>query len=402
MNYLLKSLLFFLLIGYNSSHEALSQSRPQNKVYQSFDQNSRNDISKLYGEWEYYPFSLLKPGNRFIANETVTLPHIWSSSGPAEGFATYRTTLSIPPTVNKKLALYMPDVYNAYNIWIDGEQYKGNGIVSDELTKAKPFWLPQVIEFSPKSDTIEIIIQVSNFHHYRGGIGKVMTLGEEQVIKASVGRTRRLDIILFVILNVIAILSLILNVRYKHFSLLFFSFLAISWSFRSIFSNDYLAVQQAPELAWIWVVRIEYITIYLSALLGLLFVSSLFPQDFGVGFKRIYILLSLLFTAFTLFSTPLYFTAYVHVYLGYSASLLIAIFFVLTKAFINERYGSNYLMGIILLGTPLFAYVILAYEKVVVFNEYVFNIGFILLFILAFGAVWYHLEVLRQNNKVQA
>ncbi len=348
---------------------------------------------KLASGWQYYGYKLLKPSDVFVHGVEVSIPHLWNSATPATGFATYRTLVELPDTMRgKKMGLYMPDVYSSYQLWIDGHSYGGNGVVAIDKAKASPMWLPTLITFTAQSKTVEIIIQVSNFHHYRGGIGKPLVLGEARPMIEKAESTRKLGELLFAGLLFIATVSALSYVRQRHPVFIHFSLFCAAWALRSVFSNEYLAVQQFPDINWTWLVRIEYLTLYLSTLFGLLFVTKLFPLDFSRMFKFTYVSIALVFTVLTVSTQPSFFTAYVQIYVAFSATVLVSTVIILIKAFINDRQGATAMLGSIFIGALLFSYVILAYQNLLVLNELIFNIGFLLLFLTLSAGISNHLK----------
>lgn len=358
-----------------------------------------NNIA-LSGPWQYYPFALLKHGDRFPRAENVFLPHLWVSSGQARGFATYRTHVVIPPGKEfQKMALIMPDVYSSYHLWIDGVSRATNGTVATEPSRELPQWKPQTVTFIPATDTIEIIIQVSNFHHHLGGIGKPVVLGKESHIMHTTANSRKLSELLLAGLLLIALINVLLYLGYWHKAFFLFSLLTLLWALRSVFSNDYTGVYYFPEIPWAWVVRLEYLSIYLTTLIGLMLITTLFPLDFSITFRRFYIVAGLFFVLVTTLTEPLFFTRYVNVYLAFSASVVLATLSVAIKAFIYDRQGSGLLITAILLGVVLFGYVILSYENILEFNELIFNLGFLSLFILAAMGIHNHFVAVSRKEK---
>jgi 7TM diverse intracellular signalling len=190
----------------------------------------------------------------------------------------------------------------------------------------------------------------------------------------------------------IAVVSLLSYLKQQHPVFIYFSLFCIAWALRSVFSNEYLAVQKFPSTAWVWVVRIEYLTLYLSTLFGLLFVTKLFPKDYSKFFKSTFTSIALVFTVLTIATQPIFFTSYVQIYLAFSATVLVSTIIILIKAFINDRQGASTMLGSIFISALLFAYVILAYQNVLVLSKLIFNIGFLLVFLTLSAGIRNHLK----------
>lgn len=355
----------------------------------------------LNGPWEFYPFQLLKSNPPIPSKSIVSLPHLQNLEGGTTGFASYRTQVILTNRKNPiQLSLYMPDVYSAYALVINGKLSGRNGVVGTSREKEQPHWLPQIINFTLTSDTIEIIIHVSNFHHSKLGIGKPITISSSTLMAATVKQNCSMILILFFTLCAMALISLMVYVgmRTKPHVLIFFSLLCFSWALRTTFSNDYLAVQWFNKLDWNWVVRVEYLTLYSTTLFSLFFVQDFFRKDFSKIFQIFYVVSFSLFSLVTLFTKPLFFTSLVDIYLAFSALLIVKILIVLIRAFIEDREGILFLGICIIISVCLFGYLIISYQNLIPFSRMLFNISFIMIFILLSLALWNRLKAPLPNN----
>lgn len=352
----------------------------------------KNDMLPLNGFWEFYPNQLLAPDsvNASIKYSYVEVPSWWveSNRDMSVQYGTYRLRIVLSEDDrNRPLALDMPDVYCSYVLWIDGERVGENGLTGPTKETSRPQWRPQTYAFEPESDTVELVIQIANFYHYRTGMRKPIYLGDAGLLVPQQRMTLVSNTILFVGLICFALGALVVFAMVRNLAIVFYSLLCLTWAMRSIFSNYYLSVQWFPDLDWYLCVRIEYITLYLSTLFGTLLVGTLFPRELNEMVKRFFIYASLCFTLFTLIVSPLVFTHFVQLYLGLSSALLIYLVIIIVRAYIESRQGASYLLICLMLGVLMFAYVILAYEDVFELNELFFNIGFLTLFLLTAGAM---------------
>lgn len=141
----------------------------------------------LDGRWEFYWEQLLLPGQ--FKDSHVTAPDyfdilsLWndhytsSTQLKGQGFATYHLRLRVPKS-DYLLAVELPDMYCSYALWIDGEKLAANGVVGTRRKETTPQWMPQTIAFKPKRSTVDIVLQVANFTHYRGGMNDHIYIGE--------------------------------------------------------------------------------------------------------------------------------------------------------------------------------------------------------------------------------
>ena len=347
---------------------------------------------ELKGIWEFYPNEFMDDAEHLnSANQTYVLVPSWWSEEEGKAlvqYGTYRLRVLIPTTDRQKaLALKMPDVYSAYELYVNDQLLGQNGLVGTSLESSKPQWKPATYFFEHKKDTLEVVIKLSNFHHHRTGINSALVLGTAAQLEQAKSRTEISNLILFSGLTVLSLIGIVLYFRRSKNQYLLYTLLCFSWIVRAAFSNHYQIVQWFEDINWNLVVRTEYISLYLSTLFGSLLVGSLFPKEVSKVFRIIYILACISFTVFTLAVPPVLFTAYVQLYLGLSTILLISILVVVARAYSESREGIALLLAAALMAVAMFGYVILAYQGLFSLNEMFFNIGFLLMFILALMAV---------------
>ncbi len=389
---MLSRYLFFLIavIVTSSDPENLGKDSLQNGVLILNDGQLSRHLYALNGYWEFYPNELIgsdemnsKPMKSFIE-----VPFWWTEEPdiPYIQYATYRLKVIHSKTHTSSLALSMPDVYCSYDLWVNRRKLGHNGIVAQTKTEAKPQWKPETYIFTAEPDTLEIILHLSNFYHHRTGINEPILLGQADQLIQRKNRIETSNTMLFFGLAFLSISAGIYYLRLKSTSLLLYVLLCLSWMIRSAFSNHYQIVQWFPDINWYLCVRTEYISIYLTTLFGSLLVGSLFPRDVNSVFRIFFIVASVCFTLFTLVASPLIFTAYVQLYLGLSTLLLLSILVIIIKAYMESREGAGFIMITALMAVGIFGYVILSYQGVFKLNELVFNIGFLIQFIITFLA----------------
>ncbi len=140
----------------------------------------------LDGEWEFYWNKLLEPDD-FIYGQPVKtgliqIPGLWNdfiideNKLPSSGYATFRLILKNMDEDEIK-AIRISDINTAYTLWIEDKFAARNGTVGTTREEMIPQYLPQLITFKPEKNSIQLIIQVSNFYHNKGGIWKSIEFG---------------------------------------------------------------------------------------------------------------------------------------------------------------------------------------------------------------------------------
>lgn len=229
---------------------------------------------QLSGEWEIYWGKLLDPSD--IVDSTdgniqyAEFPALWNDlelNGedlPGQGVATYRLRILFdqPPPM---LALNLPDFYTAYQLWIDGEPVANNGRVGTTRATTEPFWLPQVVPVATTDKELEIVLQVANFHHIRGGLGEPIWLGRSKTIYDQFSSVFNLSWVIFGCLFMCGLFLIgLYNFKYGDKATLFFALFCIAHSYRIIGAEHYALHQAVPWLSWWFTAKLEYLSLYVS------------------------------------------------------------------------------------------------------------------------------------------
>ena len=366
------------------------------------------DFSKrlpLTGNWSFVENRLVTPDSIEAENFTTAFfPSIWNdyrADGKGIGYATYALNILIPDTL-KSLALEIPALYNCYHIWVNGELVASAGVVGVDKESSKPKWVYQTAPFINTRDTLQIVLQLANFHHHKGGGGRhPIFLGTSERIQSQFNWSVGSNVFGAAVLFIEGIVFLFVYRNRRKPVILYFALLCLTWSIRSIFSNLYPLILIAPDFSWQWVVKIEYITLYLTVIWAALFFRSLFIDISNAIFTYLPVAINLFFVVFTLLTSPLVFTRYVTMYLGIAAVVIVYGVVLIIRALITDRDGSWFLMATIWIGVLIFGYDIVAYQISSSSNIVFLNFGYVLIFILTTIALLYHLGILKSKREEQ-
>jgi hypothetical protein len=364
-----------------------------------------NGPATLSGEWEFYMSELVPPG-RFNSNSEQTqdfidFPSTWNdlskSLEPGNGFATYRVRAIVDSS--KTFTFELPHFYSSYRMWVNRQLIAHNGIVGMNRQSSEPQWLPQTIAYKAQRDTLDIVIQASNFFHANGGVREPILLddGDQLIFKHDLAVNATLT--LAITLGVCGVVFLFIYLFIKNeISTLFFAGLSLTWGLRAIFSNLYVLTQYIPEFPWEISVKIEYMTLYLAMVWAILFISSLFKNEVNNLFKYVMVICNLFFTIITVIFDATLYTQFLPVYLSVSAVLILYIVYVLIRAFVYERDGAVLVISCLFLGVVIFSYDIIAYEGFATFNPIIINTGYFLMFVLLGLSMVYKLGFLKKSS----
>ena len=365
----------------------------------------RWDFSKrlpLKTEWMFVENKLLEP-NAISATESrpVLFPSLWNdmrSGGRGTGCATYWLSIVVPPGI-KEWTFEIPPLNNSYNLWVNGRLIASGGVVSDNADTSIPQWIYQVAEYAAKTDTLNLLLQISNYHHYKGGASRAIHLGTADPVRAhfnwAIGSSIGESIILFV--SGLVFLFYYYRRNRKHV-VLYFALLCLTWSIRAVFSNVYPLAWLVPDIDWEWSVKIEYISLYLMVAWAALFFHELFSDISHAVLTYLAVVINGFFTIFTLLTPAIIYTRWISIYLAVAVFVILYGVTMIVRALIFEKDGSWFLMASIWIGIVLFAYDIAAYHISFPYNLALMNLGYILIFALTTVGMLYHIGVFKTKS----
>lgn len=246
----------------------------------------------LDGAWAIYPGQLLGPEDLrdSISRREVyflKFPALWrdlkdEKRGPlmgSQGYATYTLRLVVKGANKAPLALGLQDMFSAYRLWLNGRELAANGNPGTDRASSKPRWNPMVKVFETDSDTLDFVLQVSNFHHVKGGVVEHIVLGDPEVLLAEDTRNKALAFTLFGSFVLCGLLLLgLYYAGQRDKPTLWFAWFCLAHSYYLIGSEDYPLHEVAHWLPWWLAIRAEYLSAYLSVAFFWLFTYYLFPR----------------------------------------------------------------------------------------------------------------------------
>jgi 7TM diverse intracellular signalling len=356
----------------------------------------------LNGEWFLFEDQLIGPHDSIGKSIVVNFPKTWNEikgTRNGTGFATYQLSVLVPTEI-KSFALEIPQIYSAYNLWINGEPIASNGKVGVSEAGTLPQWKPQTVLLQSNGAILDITLQVANFHHNKGGSKDPIYLGTAEMLqqKRSLSVWSNMAEALLLSLMGLGFLFIYWGTDKKRITA-YFALLCLTWAVRSVFSNLYLFISLVPDFSWNVMIRIEYVTLFLSLIWAMLFTYRLFPNESSNALKYLLVGINILYILFALFTKPLQFTQYLPVYLFTCGFVLLYCVVIVVRAWVNERIGVLFLIISLLLGVALFAYDLFAYEGLFIYNSVFFSIGYLFVFMLMAPALLLHLKIITSKAK---
>ncbi len=391
-------LFFFLLLDCNQFFSPEKPPLVRNGILDlksDWDFDKKGSIS-LDGNWEFYwqqlytdpVFSEKIPKTSKSVSSIVfeNVPDAWNNySTPAKeypgfGYATYKMTVKSDKS-EPEMALKMLEASTAYNLYVNGTKVMSNGIVGKTSENSFPSYRPGVSSPFPLGKNNEIVIEVSNFSHSKGGPWAKIILGKHKELVELRQKNISLDLFMGGGLFIMGLyhFSLFAFLR-RELANLFFGLLTIFITVRIVMTGERIFFSIFPNYDFEWSYKQELICTYLSAMVFALFLRAMYPNEFQKKVLYFFVIgfgifaVHALFTPLVQFSKTLpYFSLLVGVEGFYSI-------FVLIQATRKGRLGSW--IGLILF-LFLFAIIIndLLYGNMVINSVYFASYGMAFFFI---------------------
>jgi PAS domain S-box-containing protein len=278
----------------------------------------------LNGEWEFYWQQHLMPQDfteKILNRKTayIKVPGYWKGYElegkklPGFGYVTYRLNILLGKK-RGSFALRTIEISNAYTIYINGQKVASLGEAGTDRETTIPRQFPQIFGFELRSSPMELIIQVSNFHHRRGGIWEMIQLGREEDLRMAAEKRLGFDLFLFGSIFLMALYHLGLYiVRKKDRSPLYFSAFCFLVALRLLTTGGRYLVVLFPGISWELMHKLEYLSFYLAVPAFLMFMQSIFPK-FSERFLRLIEGIALAFSGVVVFSPARFFTHTLNIY----------------------------------------------------------------------------------------
>lgn len=312
----------------------------------------RDGPVNLAGEWEFHWEQLLKPDDFAGVNLPprtgfIELPAPWNGyvvngvplSG--DGYATYRLKILLNNSHHPPLALKVPEFETAYVLYVDDEEVSSNGVVGKTPETMRPQWLPDVADFLAKQSPLEVILQISNFHHRKGGAGQVIQLGTECQIRKIREKNLNYELFLFGSLFIMGLYHMILfALRREDRSPLYFGICCFLMSLRVLVTGEYSLSAHFPGADWELIVRLNYLSFGLTPPVFVMFTHALFSKEVPKWSLRTLQLGGGVFAGTILLTPARIFT---HALLPYQVIILIgAVYFlcIIVLAAVRKREGA--------------------------------------------------------------
>lgn len=326
------------------------------------DTNFKNKIVTLNTNWQFHAYQLLGPGQLDTAYwESVVLPQRWDrmtwKGKPMtnQGLATYRLRLIMPET-HIRLGFRLYEAISTYKLWINDRFLYESGKVGTDVKEEEPDYNNGIIAvpFNPyKGDTLDIVLQVSNWHYVFGGIKSSIEIGDIKKLHANKERKIAIGGILLGAIFLIGVSQLILFVfRRKNYYYLCLVLVSLIIFFRLASVDEMLIKILIPSINHRSLLHIRWITTYLAVPATLLFIYAFFTKYTNKWILIFYWVLGLSHSLIALlfpYTLKIYYAYHYHALMIIGA---LYILYICIRAAVNKELGARTLVVGLLITIP--------------------------------------------------
>ncbi len=255
-------------------------------------------ILNLDGAWEFYWKRLLTPGDFQKAPAPdifLDEPDAWNAARIAghelggTGYATYRLRILLPEN-SPPLSLKLLDSGSSYRFWVNGQYYGGAGVVSSNPDEAMPSYRTALYDLIAPGESVELVIQVANFHHRKGGIWEPIKFGSYDAIHSYREYMLIFEGFLAGSLVIMGFYHIgLFLLRKKDRSTLWFGLFCLDIALRTMVTGERILHGVVPFEYWEALLKVEYISMNVGLPLFLLFLRSLYPSEIPLRMTQILI-----------------------------------------------------------------------------------------------------------------
>jgi signal transduction histidine kinase len=337
---------------------------------------------KLIGEWEFY-WEEFVPPHRFHSVDPPLptlygpVPGYWedyiheTETFPGTGYATYRLQILLPGNLTRDIGFDVPLFDDAVSIYLDGKKIMSSGKPGRSELTSEPDYTTATLIYRPVSDTLEIVLHVSNFRHRRGSFWKSMQIGDPGLI---IKTKQKYRLIVFISLGVLAAFSLFFLFFYIFYRKdkipLTFSII-LAGVFIRMMNTDLLPVKYIMNISWEWIIRFEYLGTFMAFGAALWYFYRLFPARHMLWITRINTLLIFICGVIILFFRVRVF-AYTMFYFQPAIILMLLYYFIacIISIYRGNRENIYFLAGLVLFITAIANDILVANSVTTVSRSY--------------------------------
>lgn len=364
---------------------------------------------RMNGEWEFY-FGTFIYGTSGEISDSLhpdcygRVPGYWNEYTvdgirlPRFGFGTYRAVILLPSGYRDRMGFDMPVFDTSFEIAINGVTMARNGTPAHSRDESIPAYEPLFFSYTPKKDTLELLVRVSNYEHRRGGFWMPLKTGTFHTIQTNFTNQWFVSIAASGMLFASFLFFFIFYMLDRRDrKLLMFSVLVLCLALRPFLSAPYL-ISIADVRNWEMIVKGEYLILYMmiasGAWLAWLIYPTLWFRRFAFAVNAV-VLIGIVSVLFL----PVYLFSYSVLVIQATAmfTLLYAIMMSLRGVMRRKWSDLFYLIGFIAVGLGIVSDILLA--NALEENQQLYILSFLMLIFVLIQATLLIREWIRRGRE---
>ena len=219
------------------------------------------------------PFSLAVPG------QWRGQPDATGTALPGQGIIRY--SLTVRGLAPGTYVLYVPALYEATRISVDGRVVAGTGVIGHDGATTTYHLRASEATIVATGKDVAIALDIAAFHHRDTGIETAPVLGNSEAMRGWTAAERARNVVFTGTLILIALFGFIIYSyrREDRPALLLGCAFAALVPVDLIFAYDNLVGLELPGLSFAWTLALQYCSLALALLLLCAYVSELFPAE---------------------------------------------------------------------------------------------------------------------------
>ena len=333
-------------------------------------------IVKIDGEWEFFweeTLSLEEIENRKVCDTVseincknfdnelkenlINIPRNWNGKKIKKtansigqysedetiksfGFATYKLKILLNDKSN--LAFKIPNLGTSYNFYLNQDLLIQNGDFAIKPENSNPIRRVEVLHFFNNANEINLILHISNFENFRGGMWGKIFLGSSKDITFDFAKSIAGGFFVLGVLFIMGIyhIGLYLNRKYDR-STLYFGVFCILLSIRHFIVSEYFGYSLIPDLTYQIGIRIEYFCLYISPAFLVLYIKEIFPNKQIKIIVNIFILIFCISSLLVFLPKIYLITFYLSIFQYYIIIISIYFLYILIYSIKDKTMGSK-------------------------------------------------------------
>ncbi len=282
------------------------------------DLSSRDFINEIYefnGDVWFYHQTFIHPSqikHSSTSRQSINTTKSWNNQNtdedyiPTFSFGTYHFTVKLPASMHGETVIIRPNHFIAYasRLYVNGKEAASNGSVGQSKGDVR-YEASRMMVVDPvlvENTTLDIVIHVANFDHFRGGIFDDIHIGKAEDMIIDYQRNILFDLGVIISLIIMFLYHFVLYfVNTKETVSLYFSLTALIFAVDFSFQDTMTFFVLFPEAGFRLSSFLHLSMPYLLPSSFMFFLSALFPQDVSKRFRNFTAIASMTLVAITLF-----------------------------------------------------------------------------------------------------